>query len=335
MAALEQTRERSESKRRRWPLGARAGLWVLLVLSGLGLFAPWLAPSSPTEQLDTFGGRWQPPGTTLLELKLSNGSSLLVHQAELQGENYVVERQDRIEQVPAASVLLGPRPRTFWLGTDHLGRDVLARWLYATRISLAVGGLALLIACSLGIAVGALAALGPRWLDVLLMRLVDAFLAMPWIFLIVTLAAFVPSSAAALVVLLGVTSWMGVSRLARAQFKTLEEREYVLVARGLGVHPLRVFLRHILPNSATPLLVDATLRAGQFVLTEAALSFLGLGIQPPLASWGNMIQDGRVFLLGGWWLVLAPTASLLATGLAVQWLADSLRDVLDPRSETR
>lgn len=317
---------------RSWPAGARAGAGLLLLLALLGILAPWLAPSDPTEQLDSFGGRWQPPGTTLFLLRLDNGSTLLAEKVESLGEQYRLKRQDREELIPAARVVAGPRPRTFWLGTDHLGRDVYSRWLHATRVSLAVGGFALLIACSLGIAVGALAALGPRWLDRLLMYGVDAFLALPWIFLMITIAAFTPASATALVVLLGGTTWMGVSRLARAQIRTVSEREFVLAARGLGVPPLRVFLRHILPNISTPLLVDATLRAGQYILAEAALSFLGLGIQPPLASWGNMIQDSRGYLLGGWWLTLAPTLSLLATGLSVQWLADSLRDVLDPRA---
>lgn len=317
---------------RRWPLGARVGLGTLIVLALLGLLAPILAPADPIEQLDSFGGRWRPPGTTLLELRLKNGSALLADRAELQGEEYLIVRQDKTEMVAAASVLSGPRPRTFLLGTDHLGRDVLSRWLYATRVSLAVGALALLLACSLGIAVGALAALGPAWLDTGLMRLVDAFLALPWIFLIITVAAFVPSSTTTLVILLGGTTWMATSRLTRAQIKTVSQRDYVLAARGLGVSPTRVFLRHILPNISTPLLVDATLKAGVYILSEASLSFLGLGIQPPLASWGNMIQDGRNFLLTGWWLVLAPTLSLLATGLAVQWLADSLRDAFDPRS---
>jgi peptide/nickel transport system permease protein len=317
---------------RRWPAGARAGATLLLLLAALGILAPWLAPSDPAEQLDSFGGRWQPPGTTLYVLRLENGSSLLAEKADLEGELYRLKRQDREELIPAARVALGPRPRTFWLGTDHLGRDVYSRWLHATRVSLAVGGFALLIACSLGIAVGALAALGPRWLDRLLMYGVDAFLALPWIFLMICVGAFAPASATALVVLLGTTTWMGVSRLARAQIQTVAEREFVLAARGLGVPPLRVFLRHILPNIATPLLVDATLRAGQYILAEAALSFLGLGIQPPLASWGNMIQDGRGYLLSGWWLTLAPTLALLATGLSVQWLADSLRDLLDPRA---
>lgn len=318
--------------RRRWPAGARAGLGVLLGLALLGLFAPWLAPSDPGLQVDAFGGRWRPPGTSLHEMRLANGSGVLAEEVTREGELYRIVRQGRAETIAVADVAAGPRQRFFLLGTDHLGRDVLSRWLYATRVSLSVGGLALLLAASLGIAVGALAALGPRWLDVVLMRTVDAFLALPWIFMVITLAAFVPSSTTVLILLLGGTGWMGVSRLARAQIKTLAEREFVLAARGLGVPPVQVFLRHILPNISTPLLVDATLRAGQLILSEAALSFLGLGIQPPLASWGNMIEDGRSFLLGGWWLVLAPTLSLLATGLAVQWLADSLRDVLDPRA---
>ena len=322
-----------EARPRRWPLGAKAGLATLVLLALLGLFAPLLAPSDPAEQLDSFGGRWQPPLTRLFELHLRNGSSLLAAQVERHGELYRITRQDRAEEVAAAEVVGAPRRRIFLLGTDHFGRDVLSRWLYATRVSLSVGALAVLVACSLGITVGALAALGPRWLDSMLMRLVDAFLALPWIFLMITIAAFVPPSATTLVLLLGCTTWMGVSRLARSQIEAIAQKEFVLVAYGLGVHPVKVFLRHILPNISTPLLVDATLRAGQYILSEAALSFLGLGIQPPLASWGNMIEDARSYLIGGWWLLLAPTASLLATGLAVQWLADSLRDLLDPRTE--
>lgn len=320
------------AERRPWPLGARAGLAILLLLAVLGLLAPILSPADPAEQLDSFGGRWRPPLTTLLELRLKNGSTLLADRAELQGDEYLLVRHDKTEKVPASSVLRAPAPRTYLLGTDHLGRDVLSRWLYATRVSLAVGAFALLVACSLGITIGALAALGPAWLDTALMRLVDAFLALPWIFLMITVAAFTPSSATTLVLLLAGTTWMATSRLTRAQIKTVSQRDYVLAARGLGISPLRIFLRHILPNISTPLLVDATQKAGVYILSEASLSFLGLGIQPPLASWGNMIQDGRNFLLSGWWLILAPTLSLLATGLAVQWLADSLRDVFDPRN---
>ena len=315
-----------------WPLGARAGLAFLLLLAALGIFAPLLATRGPSEQIDSFGGRWRPPLSRLYEMRLANGSALLAEKIERQGGLLVIERQGRREEIDAAAITAGPRRVLFLLGTDHLGRDVWSRWLFATRVSLSVGGLALLLACSAGIAVGAVAALGPRWLDSLLMRLVDAFLAIPWIFLIVTVAAFVPASTAALVILLGGTSWMGVSRLARAQIEIVDQREFVLAARGLGVPPLKVFLRHILPNISTPLMVDATLRAGQLIVAETALSFLGLGIQPPLASWGNMIQDGQVFLIGGWWLVLFPTLGLVGTGLAVQWLADSLRDLLDPRA---
>jgi peptide/nickel transport system permease protein len=321
---------------RPWPRGLQAGLACLALLGALGLAAPLLAPYDPTAQVDTLGGRWRPPGTVLARVDLSGGRHLLADRAERQDDGLHVWRRERVDVVPLDQVLNldggGVRDRHhFLLGSDHLGRDVFSRWLYATRVSLAIAFCSILLAGSIGIAVGAAAAFAGGWVDQVLMRLVDAFLAFPWIILLITLATFYNTGTLALILLLGCTSWTGVSRLARAEIRGVKDKEYVLAARLLGVPPLRIFFHHILPNVATPLLVDTTLRVGSLILAEAAISFLGLGVMPPLPSWGNMISDARDLSSAGWWLLAVPTLSLVFTVLAVQWTADTLRDVLDPR----
>ncbi len=245
---------RLPAPRRRGPPGARAGLGVLIGarLLWASLRRGWRR-GDPSEQPDTFGGRWRPPAPPCGCSTCTTAAALLAEKAERQGDEFLIERQGRRESVPAATVVAGPEKQTYLLGTDHLGRDVFSRWLYATRISLAVGGLALLLACSLGIAVGAMAALGPPWLD----TPPDAHWSTPsspcpgsswssrW-------PPSCPPSATALVLAARRHQLDGVSRLARGQIKTLEQREFVLAARGLGVPPVQVFLRHILPNISDP-----------------------------------------------------------------------------------
>jgi peptide/nickel transport system permease protein len=198
-------------------------------------------------------------------------------------------------------------------------------------VSLLVGLLSVALAMTVGILVGAVAALGPRLIDTVLMRAVDGLLAFPWIFLLLALATFVPLGLAPLVLLLGGTGWMGISRLARAEFVGLGERAFVHAARGLGASEARVFLRHILPNAVTTLSVAATFRVGAMMLTEAALSYLDLGIPAPHPSWGNMIADGRNVLADAWWVALFPAAGLILAVAAVTLVSDGLRDLLDPR----
>lgn len=320
------------------PRRLRTAGGVLAALAALvAVAAPWLAPYSPTRQVDPAGGRYRPPGTDLALVELTGERSLLVERVERTPEGLVVEHRGETEEIPAARVLnltedgVADR-RVFLLGSDGYGRDILSRIIYGARISLLVAVLSVGLALTVGLAVGSAAATGPRWLDSLLMRGVDALLAFPWLFLVLTLTALFRPSTVLVILVLGGTSWMGISRLVRAEILGLQRRQFILAARGLGLHPLRILWRHLLPNALTPVLVQATLAVGDLILAESALSFLGLGVQPPTASWGNMVADGRDVLLTAWWVSTFPGLAIVGAVVAFNLLGDRLRDVLDPRT---
>ena len=227
-------------------------------------------------------------------------------------------------------VLLPPSAR-HWFGTDELGRDVLTRVIYGARVSLKVGFVAVGIAVLIGTAVGLVAGFYGGWLDSLLMRLVDIMLCFPTFFLILAVIAMLEPSIWYIMIIIGLTGWMGVARLVRAEVLTLREREFVLAARGLGASDLRIIVRHILPNALSPVLVTATLGVAGAILTESALSFLGIGVQPPTPSWGNILTAGKDYIEFAWWLSLFPGLAILITVLAYNLLGEGLRDALDPR----
>jgi peptide/nickel transport system permease protein len=218
-----------------------------------------------------------------------------------------------------------------WLGTDDLGRDVLVRILYGARISLLVGFVAVGIATLIGIVLGAVAGFYGRWVDTLLMRFVDIMLCFPTFFLILAVIAFLDPSIWNIMIIIGLTGWMGVARLVRAEFLSLRERDFVLAARAIGASDARIIFRHILPNALSPVLVSATLGVAGAILTESALSFLGIGVQPPTPSWGNMLIAGKQTLGTAWWLSVFPGVAILITVLGYNLLGEGIRDALDPR----
>jgi peptide/nickel transport system permease protein len=227
-------------------------------------------------------------------------------------------------------VLLPPSAR-HWFGTDELGRDVLTRVIYGARVSLKVGFVAVGISVLIGTTVGLVAGFYGGWLDSLLMRLVDIMLCFPTFFLILAVIAMLEPSIWYIMIIIGLTGWMGVARLVRAEVLTLREREFVLAARGLGASDLRIIVRHILPNAFSPVLVTATLGVAGAILTESALSFLGIGVQPPTPSWGNILTAGKEYIEFAWWLSLFPGLAILVTVLAYNLVGEGLRDALDPR----
>jgi peptide/nickel transport system permease protein len=230
----------------------------------------------------------------------------------------------------ATEQLAGPSARHI-LGTDVLGRDVLVRLVYGARVSLLVGWVSVLAAMFCGTLVGMAAGLGPRWLDRLLMSITDLFMAFPRIFLILLLVSLTSPSLLLIMLVLGLTGWMGVARLVRAETLSLRERDFIAAVRGLGLTPWQVAWRHILPGLWPTIIVAATLRVGGAILTESFLSYLGLGVQEPTVSWGGMIQMGRGNLVDGWWLATFPGLALTLTVIGYNLLGDSLRAQLDPR----
>jgi peptide/nickel transport system permease protein len=226
---------------------------------------------------------------------------------------------------------LEPPSWAYPLGTDDLGRDVLTRILYGARISLLVGFVAVGIATLIGITVGALAGFYGRWVDAVIMRFVDIMLCFPTFFLILAVIAFLEPSIWNIMIIIGLTGWMGVARLVRAEFLSLRERDFVQAAKALGAKDSRVIFRHILPNALSPVLVSATLGIAGAILTESALSFLGIGVQPPTPSWGNMLIVGKQTLGTAWWLSVFPGLAILITVLGYNLLGEGIRDALDPR----
>jgi peptide/nickel transport system permease protein len=232
---------------------------------------------------------------------------------------------------PDVKQMLEPPSAAHPLGTDQLGRDVLARMLYGARVSLAVGFVSVGIATAIGIVLGSVAGYNAGLVDAVIMRLVDLMLVFPRFFLLLAVLAFLTPSIWTIMAVIGLTSWMGVTRLVRAEFLSLKEREFVLWSQSVGANGFRVIWRHILPNAMAPVLVAMTLGIPAAILTESGLSFLGIGVQPPFATWGNILNEGKDAIEIAWWLSVYPGMAILVTVLAYNLLGEGVRDALDPR----
>jgi peptide/nickel transport system permease protein len=261
-----------------------AALHFLLFVAAVALFARWLAPFNPNEQLDIIGLASRPPSAA--------------------------------------------HP----FGTDIYSRDVLSRLVYGARISLSVACLAILLSITVGTAYGTIAGYVGGRTDAVMMRVIDALLSIPRILMLLAIfALWGRVSLGALVLILGLTGWFATSRLVRAQVLSLKTEEMVVAARALGARHRRIVWRHILPGVTSTVVVAATLGIGNVIILEAGLSFLGVGVQPPTASWGNMISDGASNVAGLWWMSLFPGFAIVLTVMAFNIIGDALRDALDPR----
>jgi peptide/nickel transport system permease protein len=228
------------------------------------------------------------------------------------------------------NVLAGP---TFShpFGTDILGRDVLARVIYGSRVSLLVGFVSVGIATIIGLILGALSGYYGGVVDEVIMRFVDLMMCFPTFFLILAVIAFLEPSIWNIMVVIGLTSWMGISRLVRAEFLSIKSKEFVMAAKAQGLSNRKIIFSHILPNALAPVYVVATLGVGGAILTESALSFLGIGVQPPTASWGNILAQAKDNIEIAWWLSLYPGIAIFLTVMGYNLLGEGLSDMLDPR----
>lgn len=243
-----------------------------------------------------------------------------------------------VDLIPAADL---PLFGMYLLGTDELGRDVFARMLQGSFVSLSIGFIAVGISVLIGITLGGLAGfygnvkLGFLTADTLIMRFTDVMLCFPTFFLILTVVALLPPSIYNIMVVIGLTSWMGTARFVRAEFLSLREQDFVVAAQALGLPERRIIFRHMVPNAIAPVLVSATIGVASAILTESALSFLGLGVRPPYATWGNILADGKDFIFDAPWLFFIPGAAILIVVLAFNLVGEGLREALNPKLRRR
>ena len=227
---------------------------------------------------------------------------------------------------------LSPPSARYWFGTDELGRDVFSRILAGVRISLVIGFLAACLSIGVGTILGLVAGYWRGWADSVIMRVVDVVLCFPVLYLILLILAVMEKPSIYVVMaVIGLTSWPGLARMVRAEVLSMRERDFMLAAKGLALSTPRLLLVHLLPNVISPVLVAATLTVGAAILVESGLSFLGLGVQPPTPSWGNILTSGKEYIHAAWWLSLFPGVAILVTVLSFNLLGEGLRDVLDPR----
>jgi peptide/nickel transport system permease protein len=296
-------------------------------MAGACAVGPLVLPTLPPP--DPVRAALQPPLTRVTTVTLIDGTSFSSPHVADDGESIVVGTDVRRRELPRDRVASVEDHRV-WLGTDRFGRDVLRRLLIGGRVSLAIATFAVFVALIMGSIVGMVAAGAGGFVDASLMRIVDALLAFPVLFLMILAATLFRPSAALLVVLLGVTSWMGLARLIRGQVLSLRTRPFVLAARASGTRPHRIALFHYLPNLVGPLGQDTALRMGDIVIAEATLSYLGLGVPPSIPTWGSMVAEGHQVMLDGWWLAAFPGLAIAGLVICLALTGDGLQQLGDP-----
>ena len=298
------------------------GLAVIAVLVAGCCLGPILLPA--TGDGDPLHAALLPPGTAVTVVHLVDGRTLVSPDVSREDGTVVVRGRNGSTAVPAEQVEGESRVR-LWLGSDRFGRDVLVRLLEGGRLSLAIAGLGVLVALLVGLGVGLAAATGGRFVDSVLMRLIDALLAFPMLLLLILVSSLFRPGPVLLVAVLGLSSWMGLARLVRGQVLSLRSRDFIKAARVAGTRELRIWTLHYLPNLKAPVAQDTALQMGNLVLAEATLSFLGLGLPATLPSWGAMVADGQRVMLEGWWLSLFPGLAIAALVIGLALVGDGLQ----------
>lgn len=279
-------------------------------------------------------GLWQLAGRRFLRHKAGVISAvvlLFIISLVVLGPVFFVSRDAAFRPDPLA--INQPPSREHWFGTDQVGRNILARIIYGGRISLAIGLLAMVVSITVGSLLGSVSGYFGGIVDAIIMRFTDAMLSIPGIFLIIALAVFLGQTILTITLAIGLLNWMSIARIMRALFLSLKEQDFVLAARCLGVQNVRIMWGHILPNAIAPVVVTATLVVGEAILTETAISYLGLGIQPPTPSWGNMLKNAQDLIWSVPWLAIFPGVMIFITILCINFMGDALRDALDPHMQ--
>lgn len=314
---------------------AMTGLYITLFLFALSYLAPVLANNKPIG-MRMEGKTYFPAAAELFPFKhiLKYPELRSIDYSRLRVDDSIAKFMAPVPFSPYESSLgekLQPPSRRHWMGTDTLGRDVCSRVIHGSSISLKIGFVAVGIALMIGLLLGSLAGYYGGVTDILISRFIEIVMCFPFFFLILAVIAFLPPSIFSVMFLIGITRWTGIARYARGEFLRIKNEDFAHAARALGASDRKIIFRHILPNSLAPILVSATFGIAGAMLVEAALSFLGLGVQPPTPSWGGMLSDAQELIGVAWWMALFPGLGIFVAVTAYNILGEGLRDASDPR----